>query len=436
MRRRGATGDCAAVRVALDPTPRQARMLRSHAGGARAAYNAGLAHVRELLDAGGRPEWSMYALRKWWNGAKDSIAPWWAENSKECYSYGLECLAGALKNWSDWRHGRRKGRRVGFPRFKSRRASRPAFAYTTGSFGLVQGDPRALRLPRIGRVHCMEDVTARVGVRRVLRMTVSERCGRWYASLTVEEPPAKPAPIPPGRGVVGVDLGIKTLATLSDGTVVGNPKPLRHAMRRLKKAQRRLGKTRKGSGRRERQRLRVARLNRRVADVRNDAAHKLTTRLAASYSEIHIEDLNVHGMMANHRLAGAVADAGFHELRRQLEYKCKRTGARLVIVDRWYPSSKRCSNCGMVKAKLSLGERTYVCDGCGYAADRDLNAAVNLRDWNPPVAGSAPETLNARGGDVGRGASRAVAGETRTKRPDASGMRLGAAPGDRDMQVG
>ncbi|MBM6980868.1 MAG: transposase [Bifidobacterium thermophilum] len=324
----------------------------------------------------------MYALRKWWNGAKDSIAPWWAENSKECYSYGLECLAGALRNWSDWRHGRRKGHRVRFPRFKSRRASRPAFAYTTGSFGLVQGDPRALRLPRIGHVRCMEDVTARVNGRRVLRMTISERCGRWFASLTVEEPPAEPAPGPPKLGAVGVDLGIKALATLSDGTVVGNPKPLKRAMRRL-------SKTRKGPGRRDRQRRRVARLNRRVADIRNDAAHKLTTRLAASYSEIHIEDLNVQGMMANHRLAGAVADAGFYELRRQLEYKCKRTGARLVIVDRWYPSSKRCSNCGMVKAKLSLGERTYVCDGCGYAADRDLNAAVNLRDWNPLVAGSA-----------------------------------------------
>ncbi|MDO5688199.1 MAG: IS607 family element RNA-guided endonuclease TnpB [Pseudoscardovia radai] len=433
MRRRNAAGECTAVRVALDPTPRQAGMLRSHAGGARAAYNAGLAHVRELLDAGGRPGWSMYALRRWWNGAKDSIAPWWAENSKECYSYGLECLAGALKNWSDSRHGRRKGRRVGFPRFKSRRASRPAFAYTTGSFGLVPGDPRALRLPRIGRVHCMEDVASRVGGRRVLRMTVSERSGRWYASLTVEEPPAKPAPVPPERGTVGVDLGIKALATLSDGTVVPNGKPLGHAMRRLKKAQRRLGRMTKGSGRRERQRRRVARLHGRVADVRRDAMHKLTARLSASYSEIHIEDLNVQGMMANHRLAMAVADAGFHELRRQLGYKCRRTGARLVIVDRWYPSSKRCSNCGSVKAKLTLGERTYRCDECGYVADRDLNAAVNLRDWNPPVAGSAPETLNARGGDVGRGASRAVPCETRTKRPDPSGMRLGAAPGNRDM---
>ncbi len=201
--------------------------------------------------------------------------------------------------------------------------------------------------------------------------------------------------------------------------------------RGLRKAQKALSRKEKGSARRRKARLRVARLHGRVADLRRDAMDKLTHRLAVGYSEICIEDLNVAGMVRNHLLAQAVEDASFFEFRRQLEYKAARSGARVHVMDRFYPSSRRCSACGTVKAKLSLGERTFHCERCGLELDRDLNAAINIM-----VAGSAPETLNARGGDLGRGANRAVAGETRTKRPDASGMRLGAVPGDRDMQVG
>ena len=207
------------VKVALDPSPAQERLLLSHAGAARFAFNAGLAHVKAGIDAGENPEWSLYGLRRWWNSNKDALAVsddgviWWAENSKEAYSYGLEALAKGLLNWSKSRRGDRKGRRVGFPRFKAKDRATPRFAYTTGCFGLIQGDPKALRLPRIGRVHCMEDVTARVGDARVLRMAVSRHAGRWYASLTVERED-KPVTKPPQGGAVGIDLGIKTLATL------------------------------------------------------------------------------------------------------------------------------------------------------------------------------------------------------------------------------
>lgn len=236
-----------AVKIALDPTPAQGRLLLSHAGGARFAYNAGLAHVKAALDAGEKPERSFYSLRKWWNANKDTIAVgedgviWWAENSKEAYSYGLESLAKGLSNWSKSRRGDRKGRRVGFPKFKAKDKATPRFAYTAGGFGLIDGDPKALKLPRIGRVHCMEDVAKRVGGTKVLRMTISQRAGRWYASLTVErdEPEVKEAP---KGGAVGVDLGVKQLATLSDGTVVENPRYLRKAEKRLKKAQRELSR--------------------------------------------------------------------------------------------------------------------------------------------------------------------------------------------------
>lgn len=391
------------VKVALDPSPAQERLLLSHAGAARFAFNAGLAHVKAGIDAGENPEWSLYGLRRWWNSNKDTLAVsddgviWWTKNSKEAYSYGLEALAKGLLNWSKSRKGARKGHRVGFPKFKAKDRATPRFAYTTGCFGLIQGDPKALRLPRIGRVHCMENVTARVGDARVLRMTVSQRAGRWYAALTVERED-KPVTQAPKGGAVGIDLGIKTLATLSDGTIIDNPRCLAASERRLKRAQKALSRKVKGSRRRAKARATVARIHARVANQRQDAMHKATTWLASTFSDISIEDLNTAGMVRNHRLAKAVSDAAFGEFRRQLDYKTAKTGARLHVVDRWFASSKTCSKCGRVKAKLSLAERVYKCDGCGLVMDRDLNAAVNIL-----VAGSAPETVNAHRETVKRG---------------------------------
>lgn len=417
------------VKVALDPSPAQERLLLSHAGAARFAYNAGLAHVKACIEADAKPEWSLYGLRRWWNANKDALAVsddgviWWAENSKEAYSSGLEALAKGLSNWSKSRKGARKGRHVGFPRFKSKDRATPRFAYTTGVFGLIEGDPKALKLPRIGRVHCMENVTARVGDARVLRMTVSQRAGRWFAALTVERDD-NPMTKPPKGGAVGVDLGIKTLATLSDGTVIENPRCLAASERRLKRAQKALSRKVKGSRRRAKARAKVARIHAHVANQRQDAMHKATTWLASTFSEICIEDLNTAGMVKNHHLAKAVSDAAFGEFRRQLEYKTAKTGARLHVVDRWFASSKTCSKCGRVKAKLSLSERVFHCDACGLTMDRDLNAAVNIL-----VAGSAPETLNARGGDISRAdttSGNANPSETRTKPAQSKPRRLGA----------
>lgn len=417
------------VKVALDPSPAQERLLLSHAGAARFAYNAGLAHVKACIEADAKPEWSLYGLRRWWNSNKDALAVsddgviWWGENSKEAYSSGLEALAKGLSNWSKSRKGARKGRKVGFPKFKTKDRATPRFAYTTGVFGLIEGDPKALKLPRIGRVHCMENVTARVGDARVLRMTVSQRAGRWFAALTVERDD-NPMTKPPKGGAVGVDLGVKTLATLSDGTVIENPRCLAASERRLKRAQKALSRKTRGSNRRAKARAKVARLHAHVANQRIDAMHKATTWLAETYSHISIEDLNAAGMVKNHHLAKAVSDAAFGEFRRQLEYKTARTGAALRVIDRWYPSSKTCSKCGRVKAKLSLSERVYRCDACGLSIDRDLNAAINIR-----VAGSAPETLNARGGDISRAdttSGNAAPGETRTKPAQSKPRRLGA----------
>ena len=408
----------------------------SHAGAARFAYNVVLAHVKEALENGEPADWSHYALLRWWNANKDTLAVnrdtgvvWWNQNSKEAYNMGLYGLARGLSNWSRSRKGQRKGRRVGFPQFKSKSATM-RFAYSTGFTAPKFSDPYGLKLPRIGRVHCMENVYKRLTGARLIRITVSRRAGRWYASLTVErEPVAKPAQ---KGGTVGVDLGVKNLATLSDGTVVPNPRALGTRIKSLRKAQKALSRKVMGSVRREKARERVARLYDRVADVRADAIHKATTMIAQNYSTVCVEDLNVAGMVKNRFLARSVSDASLGEFRRQLEYKTARNGTVLRVVDRWFPSSKTCSNCGVVKAKLSLSERVFNCDTCGLSMDRDINAAVNIQ-----VAGSAPETLNARGEDVRRSdlvSGNADLGEARTKRSPAGGVRLGVGLGNEAMQ--
>ena len=412
--------------------------MASHAGAARFAYNAGLAHVKEALDNGESPKWSHYDLRHWWNANKDGLAVnqttgevWWGQNSKEAYSGALRDLARGLSNWSQSRKGQRKGRRVGFPRFKSKNTTM-RFAYSTGFTAPTASDPYGLKLPRIGRVHCVENVHERVDDARVIRITVSRRAGCWYASLTVERESA-PASLPePKQRSVGIDLGVKNLATLSDGTVIPNPRALGTRLKALRKAQKALSRKTVDSARREKAKERVARLYARVADVRADAINKATTMIAGRYSVVCVEDLNVAGMMKNRHLARSLSDAALGEFRRQLEYKTARSGAVLRVVDRWYPSSKTCSNCGTVKAKLSLSERVFNCVACGLSMDRDLNAAINIQ-----VAGSAPETLNARGEDVRRSSlvsGNADLGEARTKRSPTGGVRLGAGLGNEAMQ--
>lgn len=412
-----------AVKVALDPTPAQERLMLSHAGAARFAYNAGLAHVKAALDAGEKPEWSLFSLQHWWVVNRDTLAVdsdgaiWWHENSSMSYRSGLKALADALSNWSKSRKGKRKGPRVGFPKFKAKDRETPRFSYSISGLrtgALIEGDAKALWLPRIGRVHCMENVTALVGGARVVRMTISQRAGRWYASLTVERDEPTTRQTPKG-GAVGIDLGVKELATLSDGTVIPNPRALDARLKALRKAQQALSRKTMGSARRGKAKERVARLYARVSDARMDAINKATTMIARTYTTVCIEDLNVAGMVKNHSLARRLRDASLGEFRRQLEYKTARTGAVLRVVDRWYPSSKTCSNCGTVKAKLSLSERVYQCDVCDLSIDRDLNAAINLM-----VAGSAPETVNARGGDVRRADTSCRATLTPVKREPSS----------------
>jgi len=342
--------------------------------------------------------WSAYALRKTWNQVKDELAPWWGENSKEAYACGLANLAAALGNWDDSRTGKRRGPRIRFPRFKSKRAGMSC-RFTTGAVGLADRDRRHVKLPRIGLVRTHESTRKLArhverGTARIRSATVSHRAGRWFVSFSVEITRDDPPPTRPDTAV-GVDLGVKSLAVLSTGEVIANPKHLEIAQRQLRRMQRQAAR-RRGPDRRatttpsnrwRETRARIGRLHTAVANARRDGLHKLSTRLVRTFGAVVVEDLNVAGMVRNRRLARHVAGVGMAELRRQIEYKAGWRGVRVHVADRWYPSSKTCSGCGAVKAKLRLSDRVYTCDQCGLVLDRDLNAARNLAGLVSVVTG-------------------------------------------------
>ena len=212
---------------------------------------------------------------------------------------------------------------------------------------------------------------------------MSERAGRWYVSVQVEMD--APDPAPATGPVLGVDLGIRTLATCSDGRTFTNPRALEHAQKSLRRAQRTLARRKKGSKNREKARCKVARLHARVTNLRRDALHQATARIVARTKPaserpavVVLEDLNVAGMVKNRHLARAISDVGMGEFRRQVMYKAAWAGVRVLIAPRFFPSSKRCSVCHHHKDTLRLSEVVYVCEACGMVMDRDLNAARNL----------------------------------------------------------
>jgi putative transposase len=416
-----------AYRFALDPSPAQERALRSHAGAARFAWNWGLRKVRERY-ATERTWYSAPELHKLWNAAKktDPDLTWWAENSKCVYQEAFRNLDRTLRDFVKSRNGQRKGKRLGFPQRKKKGKARDSFRLT----GAIRCSASTVTLPRIGTVKThepTEKLTSRLieGSARILSVTVSRRAQRWFASFAVEKEQDRPRAHARPASAVGIDLGVKTLLTGVDdaGNVitVKGPRPLRAALRRLRHASRAHSRKQLGSARRRKAAERLARIHARVAEVRADALHKATTGLAARYETVVMEDLNVTGMIANRRLARAVSDQGFGTARRMLSYKSGREGGTLLIADRWHPSSKTCSRCGSVKAKLTLKDRVFVCGVCGHTEDRDVNAARNLLS----LAASGAESLNERGAEVRPG----PAGHAVLKREPGTRQRRGK---DRD----
>ncbi len=376
-----------AYRYELDPNNSQRLYLAQHAGVARFAYNWGLEkRIKQYKNNQGDDRFTdAMKQHKLLNSLKKSDFPWMYETSKCAPQEALRNLHQAFKNFY---RGRKSGKKIGFPRFK-RRGVRDRFRLT----GVIKFHERAIQLPRIGKIRIKEK-REKYHSGRVRSVTVRRRANRWFVSVSVKDDLPDPQPV---RGSpVGVDLGVKALATLSDGTTFANPRALGRRLRKLRQLSKSLSRKQKGSKNHEKAKLRLAKMYLRVFNIRQDTLHKLTTYLAKSHSKIVIEDLNVSWMLKNRRLARAIADVGMYEFRRQLEYKCGWYGSELVVVSRTFPSSKMCSQCGHRKKELSLSEREYHCEQCGLEIDRDLNAALNL------VAVSLPETLNACGEEVRR----------------------------------
>jgi len=313
--------------------------------------------------------------------------PWMYNVSKCAPQEALRDLDKAFKSF--FRRCKKGAKRKGFPRFKSRRKS-PLKFRLTGAIRTSE-DGKQIKLPNLGWIRLKETGYLPGPERKEVKIqsaSLSERAGRWFVSLTckVEVPDTAPRP---RTKVVGVDVGIKSLAVTSDGQVFENPKALARVQRRLRRAQKALARKQKGSRNREKARRRVAKLYYRVSCIRQDALHKATSEIVKGADVVCIESLNVSGMLKNRKLSRALSDASLSEFLRQLAYKAEWAGVEVVEADRFYPSSKTCSGCGHVKQDLSLSDRTYSCGECGLVMDRDLNAAINLKNLAPSSGVSA-----------------------------------------------
>jgi len=361
-----------AYKTELDLNNQQKTACVRHAGAARFAYNWGLARKQEAFARGDRTP-SAIDLHRELNALKKNEFSWMYAVSKCAPQEALRDLDQAFAHFFRRVKEKRAGRhvKVGFPRFKSRKKGLGSFRLT----GAIHVFDQAIQLPRLGLLRLKERGYLPTSDVHILSATVSEKAGRWFVSLQVEM--EIPDPLPVQKPVAGVDLGISRMAQVSDGSYFENPRALKQALAKLKRLQRVVSRRQPGSANRRKAVRQLARAHYRGANIRKDALHQATTWLARTKSAIVLEDLNVNGMMKNHHLAQAIADVGLYEFRRQLQYKGAWYGCEVFLADRFFPSTKRCSQCGYER-EMGLAERVYRCEMCGLVLERDLNAAINL----------------------------------------------------------
>lgn len=379
-----------AHKIRLNPSVEQMQWLLQACGVARFVFNWGLAEWKRQYEAGEKP--SAYKLKQQFNAIRREQFPWSYDVSKNAVDTGFLNLDAAFKNF--FRRCKNGDAKKGYPRFKSKRRSRKSFRMDGSR---VKLDGHWLKLEKLDEPINMAETLRFSG--EIKSVTVSEDAGHWYAAVNVEVgPPEHEHP----KESVGIDLGVRTLAVLSDGVQYENQGLLRSGLRKLKRLNRELSRRQEGSGRWNRAKQNLIRFHRRIANRRADYQHKMTAKIASTYQIIGVEDLNVAGMLKNHCLALSIADAGFGEIQRQLFYKSDWFGGTLVKVDRFFPSSRLCRFCGYVNSDLTLADRTWTCD-CGAVLDRDLNAALNIERQALNIlrrSGFTEQVKNGRGQDV------------------------------------
>lgn len=359
-----------AYRIQCYPNNVQKTLFRKNFGASRFAFNFALERKKVSFDKKERIP-NAIELHRELNKLKGTDElPWAYEASKCSFQEALRDCDKAFNNFFIRCKKKVKGKK-GFPKFKSKKNDKQSFRLT-GSISIEDG---YCWLPRIGKIKLSEkDYFADDS--KILSVTVSRKADKWFVSFQVKQHIQE---LSKSDKIVGVDLGVKTLATCSDGTVFENPKALSKNLKSLRRKQRIVSRKQKGSKNREKAKQKVARLHYRISNIRKDALHKATTKLIRENKVIVLEDLNVSGMVKNHCLARVVNDVGMFEFRRMLEYKANWYGIEIQYADTFYPSSKTCSNCGWKNDDLKLSDRTFKCQICQHELDRDLNAALNLR---------------------------------------------------------
>ncbi|MEA5495749.1 RNA-guided endonuclease TnpB family protein [Limnoraphis robusta Tam1] len=338
---------------------KQKTLMATHAGYSRWVWNWALAMWNEAYKQGLKP--STNKLKKFYTNHIKPQYSWQSTLSSRVYQFAFMHLGEAFSRFFQ---GIAK-----HPKFKKKGIND---SFTLDNCGKVMRFAGTrLKLPFIGWVFTYEPLPE-INTKRV---TISRVADSWYISVAYE---FEPEPTIKSRVALGVDVGVKVLATCSDGTVFANPRAYKKAKNKLARLQRELSRKQKGSNNRNKARLKLAKAHQRVANIRKVSIHKFTSWLCKNHAVIGLEDLNVSGMLKNHKLAGAIADSALYEIRRQVEYKSEWYGSVVVFADRFYPSTKTCSSCGHVQ-KIALKERVFICEACDISIDRDLNASLNLK---------------------------------------------------------
>lgn len=365
-----------AHKIELKPTNREITYFNKACGISRLAWNWGVANWQEKYKLGEKV--SGLSLKKEFNSIKKTQFPFTYEVTKYASQQPFIKLQESYNRFFKKLGGK--------PKFKKKGKSKDSF-YIGGDQIKVIG--KKVKIPNLGWVKMREEVRF---LGKILNATISRMADRWFVSFGIK-PSMSYLPCK-SQASVGIDLGIKTLLTLSNGAYIESPKPLKKYLKKLKRLSRQLSKKqhsrKKGdktpkSNNYIKHSLKLSKLHKNIADIRKDSLHKITTFLTDNFKYISIEDLNVKGMMSNSKLSKSISDLGFYEFKRQLQYKSANKGNHLLINDKWFASSKTCPNCGNHKADLTLNDRVYKCNECGLIVDRDLSASVNLHNQLPRV---------------------------------------------------
>ncbi len=354
-----------AHKIRLHPTPEQANYFARAAGTARFVFNWALSEWKTQYEAGGKP--NATALKKQFNAIRREQFPWSYEVTKCVVEGAFMDVAAAFKNFFE---GRKAGRKTGYPQFKCKKRSHQSFYLANDKFTV--GD-HWIAVPKLGRVNMAEQLRF---VGKILSARISKTADWWFVSLAVEMPDVVPEAN--AKHAIGVDVGLLRLATLSDGRRYENQRPLRHLLKKLRRLNKELARRTKGGKNWHKTKAKLGRLHFRIACLRHDLLHKLTSEIAKTAGLVAVEDLHVKGLIRNRCLSRSFSDAALGKLLDLLENKVPRAGGTLIKVDRFYPSSQLCHCCGARREDLQLSDREYACPACGYVGDRDENASWNI----------------------------------------------------------